>query len=108
MNNIVDHPRRMMGTSETVSRNIAVKRTKSIAELQGAIECLLRVASDPKTDFAGEFVQECEHILSDIEELDPFGSLDATKLLALKTRLERIHVAIIGRIVSLCVRQQDR
>ena len=108
MNNIVDHPRRMMGTSETVSRNIAVKRTKAIADLQGAIECLLRFANDPNCEFAGEFVQECENILGEFEALDLFGPQDAAKVLAIKSRLESVQVAIIDRITSLCVRQSDR
>ncbi len=101
MNNIVDHPRRMMGTTKTLSRNIAVKRTKVIADLHEAIACLVRVANDPRSDFAREFVHECEHILGEIEELDPFGSPDGAKVLALKRRLESVRVAIIDRINSI-------
>ncbi len=100
MNNIVDHPSRMMGTTKTLSRNIAVDRTKAIAALREVIECLACIASDPKFDFAGAFVQECEHVLGEIEGLDPVGSPEPAMVLALGRRLESVRVGIIHRITS--------
>ena len=100
MNNIVDHPRRVMGTTNALWRDIEIDRTQATAELREVIECLIRIASDPKFDFAGEFVQECEHVLGEIEGLDLFGPSDAATVLALGRRLESVHLGIINRIIS--------
>lgn len=100
MSNIVDHPRRMMGTTNARWRDIEIDRTQATVDLREVIECLACIASDPKFDFAGAFVQECEHVLGEIERLDLFGQSDAATILALGRRLESVHLGIINRIIS--------
>ena len=100
MNNVVSHPRRAAGSTKTLSREIAADRAKGIAKLLRAIECLTHVASEPRFDFAGEFIREYEGVLVELEALDPDDPPSFERVVALGRRLEKLQTEFLQRIID--------
>ena len=100
VNNVVAHPRRAAGSAKTLSRKIAADRAKGIAELLGAIECLTHLASEPRFDFAGGFIRECEGVLVELEALDPDDPPCLERVVALGRRLENLQTEFLQRIID--------
>ena len=100
MNNVVSHSRRAAGFAKTLSRKIAADRAKGIAELLRAIECLTHLASEPRFDFAGGFIRECEGVLVELEALNPDDPPRLDRVVALGRRLENLQTEFRQRIVD--------
>ncbi len=100
MNNVVAHPRRAAGSARTLSRKIAADRAKGVAELLTAIECLTQLAREPRFDFAGGFIRECEGVLVELQALDPDDPPCLERVVALTRLLEDIQVEFLQRIVD--------
>lgn len=100
MSNVVAHPRRATGSAKTLSRTIAANREKGIAEIVKAIECLTQLASEPRFDFAGGFIRECEGVLVELEALDPDDPPCLERVVALGRRLENLQTEFLRRIAD--------
>lgn len=100
MKNLVAHPLRATGFAKALKRKIEADRAKGIAELVTAIGCLTDPTSEPRFDFAGGFIQECEGVLVELEALDPDDPPCLESVVALGRRLENIKTEFLQRLIA--------
>ena len=100
MNNMVSHPHRAAGSAKTLSRKIAAGRAKGIAELLRAIECFTQLASEPRFDFAGGFIRECEEVLVELEALDPDDPPCLERVVELHRRLVNLQTVFLQKVLD--------
>lgn len=100
MTNVVAHPKLTAGFAKVLTRRMEAERAKGIAELQGAIEDLTRVAGEPRYDFARGLIREYQQVRDDLETVDLANPHSAERVSALGERLEKLQEDLRHRVVG--------